>query len=48
LFKAHDHKLPSPSADEAHRRVEEAQLFLEAAHSYVANAAPSPTALLNK
>ena len=48
LFKAHDHPLPHPGADEAHRRVEEAQLFLEAVHSYVNNAAPSPAALLNK
>jgi sulfite reductase (ferredoxin) len=42
LFKAHENRLESPTYDEAHRRVEEAQLFLEAAHSYVANAAPAP------
>ncbi len=48
LFKAQENRLPNPNPDEAHRRVEEAQLFLEAVHSYVANAAPSPAALLNK
>jgi sulfite reductase (ferredoxin) len=42
LFKAHENRLPKPNADEAHRRVEEAQLFLEAAHSYLVNAAPAP------
>ncbi|HET9870431.1 MAG TPA: nitrite/sulfite reductase, partial [bacterium] len=37
LFKAHDNRLPNPNQDEAHHRVEEAQLFLEAVHSYIAN-----------
>ncbi len=40
LFKAHENKLPNPTPDEARRRVEEAQLFLEAVHSYIANAPP--------
>jgi sulfite reductase (ferredoxin) len=48
LFKAHENRLPQPNPDEAHRRVEESQLFLEAVHSYVTNAAPSPAALLGK
>jgi sulfite reductase (ferredoxin) len=42
LFKAAENRLENPKPDEAHRRVEEAQLFLEAAHSYVANASPAP------
>lgn len=42
LFKAHDNQLPNPNADEAHRRVEEAQLYMEAVHSYVANASSAP------
>jgi sulfite reductase (ferredoxin) len=42
LFKAHDNPITHPNKDEAHRRVEEAQLFLEAVHSYMANAAPAP------
>ena len=42
LLKAHENPLVDPNPDEAHRRVEEAQLFLEASHSYIANAAPSP------
>ena len=41
LFKAQANRLEEPNTDEAHRRVEEAQLFLEAAHSYVTNAAPA-------
>jgi len=48
LFKAHEQKLPNPSLDEAHRRVEEAQLFMEAVHSYMANAAPSPAPIPGK
>ncbi len=48
LFKAHENKLPNPNADEAHRRVEEAQLFLEAVHSYMANAAPAPAPIPGK
>jgi hypothetical protein len=48
LFKAHENKLPNPSADEAHRRVEEAQLFLEAVHSYIVNAAPAPAPMPGK
>ncbi len=48
LFKAHENKLPNPNADEAHRRVEEAQLFLEAVHSYVVNAAPQPAPMPGK
>src|SRR5262249_21141079 len=48
LFKAQENRLANPNPDEAHRRVEEAQLFLEAVHSYIANAAPSPAALLGK
>ena len=49
LFKAHQNPSAgvgqAPTADEAHRRVEESQLFLEAAHSYLVNApavAPMP------
>jgi sulfite reductase (ferredoxin) len=42
LFKAHDNKLTNPSQDEAHRRVEEAQLYLEAVYSYMNNAEPGP------
>ncbi len=41
LFKAHDNKLANPNPDEAHRRVEEAQLYLEAVHSYITNADPT-------
>jgi len=41
LFKAAEQKLDDPNPDEAHRRVEEAQLFLEAVHSYLVNAAPA-------
>ncbi len=48
LFKAQENRLSNPNPDEAHRRVEEAQLFLEAVHSYVANVASSPVALLGK
>lgn len=48
LFKAHENPLPNPNADEAHRRVEEAQLFLEAVHSYVANAAPQTAPMPGK
>ncbi len=44
LFKAHDNRLPNANADEAHHRVEEAQLFLEAVHSYVANMPTAPSA----
>ncbi|MEE2778107.1 MAG: nitrite/sulfite reductase [Acidobacteriota bacterium] len=33
LFKAHDEPLVTPSPDQAHRRIEEAQLFIEAAHA---------------
>jgi sulfite reductase (ferredoxin) len=43
LFKAHDNRLPNANADEAHHRVEEAQLFLEAVHSYVANMPAAPS-----
>src|SRR5665213_741591 len=42
LFKAHDNPLTNPSYDEAHRRVEEAQLYLEAVYSYMNNAEPGP------
>ncbi len=42
LFKAHENRLPNPNADEAHRRVEEAQLYLEAVYSYMNNAEPGP------
>ena len=42
LFKAHDNRLANPSYDEAHRRVEEAQLYLEAVYSYMNNAEPGP------
>jgi len=48
LFKAHENKLTNPNLDEAHRRVEEAQLFLEASHSYVVNAAPAPAEVPGK
>jgi sulfite reductase (ferredoxin) len=48
LFKAHDNPLPNPNADEAHRRVEEAQLYMEAVHSYVANASPAPAPMPGK
>lgn len=41
LFKAHDNKLTNPNHDEAVRRVEEAQLYLEAVHSYITNADPT-------
>jgi len=42
LFKAHDNKLANPNPDEAHRQVEEAQLYLEAVYSYMNNAEPGP------
>jgi sulfite reductase (ferredoxin) len=45
LFKAHTRFQPGSPAwteDETHRQVQEAQLFMEAVHSYIANAAPSP------
>jgi sulfite reductase (ferredoxin) len=48
LFKAQadvEAKGAAPSADEAHRQVEEAQLFLEAAHSYTVNAAAQAPAI---
>ncbi|HEY5039268.1 MAG TPA: nitrite/sulfite reductase [bacterium] len=48
LFKAHDNKLSNPNADEAHRRVEESQLFLEAVHSYLVNAGPTPAPMPGK
>ncbi len=48
LFKAHENKLANPTPDEAHRRVEEAQLFLEAVHSYLVNAAPGPAVIPGK
>jgi sulfite reductase (ferredoxin) len=48
LFKAQDNRLENPNSDEAHRRVEEAQLFLEAAHSYVVNAVPQPAPMPGK
>ena len=32
LFDAHEQPLPDPSPEDAHRRIEEAQLFIEAAH----------------
>ncbi len=48
LFKAHENKLAHPTQDEAHRRVEEAQLFLEAVHSYLVNAAPGPAPMPGK
>jgi len=40
LFKAHANASSgkAPSAEDAHRQVEEAQLFMEAVHSYMANA----------
>ena len=43
LFKAHSNAGMDkvPSAEAAHRQVEEAQLFMEAVHSYMANAAPA-------
>jgi sulfite reductase (ferredoxin) len=48
LFKAHENRFAKPTPDEAHRRVEEAQLFLEAVHSYLANAAPMPAPMPGK
>ncbi len=52
LFKAHANLKNQASMgwgkDETHRQVEEAQLFLEAVHSYVANAAPSPAPIPGK
>ena len=33
LFNRHHHPNPSPGRDEAHRLIEEAQLFIEAAHA---------------
>jgi sulfite reductase (ferredoxin) len=48
LFKAHDNPLSNPNPDEAHRRVEEAQLYMEAVHSYIANASPAPAPMPGK
>ena len=52
LFKAHTSfksgAAAAGGADETHRQVEEAQLFLEAVHSYIANAAPSPAPMPGK
>ena len=52
LFKAQENRAKggakAPNADEAHRQVEEAQLFMEAVHSYLANAAPSPAPMPGK
>jgi sulfite reductase beta subunit-like hemoprotein/uncharacterized protein (UPF0332 family) len=51
LFKAQagaETKGAIPPADEAHRQVEEAQLFLEAAHSYTVNAAAQSPAVPGK
>ena len=33
LFNRHAHPVSNPTADDAHRLVEEAQLFIEAVHS---------------
>ncbi len=48
LFKANENRLENPNLDEAHRRVEEAQLFLEAVYSYIANAGSSAPSLPGK
>ncbi len=48
LFKAAENPLPNPNSDEAHRRVEEAQLYMEAVHSYMASATPVPVTLPGK
>jgi sulfite reductase (ferredoxin) len=48
LFKAQANRLPNPTEDEAHHRVEEAQLFLEAVHSYVGNMVPAAAPMPGK
>jgi sulfite reductase (ferredoxin) len=52
LFKAHasfqSQATASWGADEAHRQLQEAQLFLEAAHSYIANAPTSAAQIPGK
>ena len=41
LFRAHEEGLKSPSAEDAHQRIEEAQLFIEAAHACYNRMAPA-------
>jgi sulfite reductase (ferredoxin) len=51
LFKAQAARTSGaklPSLDEAHRQVEEAQLFMEAVHSYLVNAVPAPAPMPGK